>query len=316
MKLCTTLAWLLAGCSAAASPPARYDAARDELQPPADYRAWRYLSSGFQIGYGPAALAAAAGGVGSYDTVFVEPAAYAQFERTGAWPDGTLFVLEIRTGEHTGSIVTTGHYQTDLLGLEAEIKDARIPGGWGFFDLAAGGPAKRLPATAACYSCHATNAAVENTFTQFYPTLYPIAQAHGTVRKDFVGIPPSASEIHDLIVARGFAAARTALDAAVAKWPEATIAREVSLNGLGYRFLREHRADLAVDVLADVLRRFPDSANAYDSLGEAYEAAGKRDLAREVSERGLAKLEGIPAGPRRDAIATSLRERAARTRTP
>ena len=58
----------------------------------------------------------------AYDTVFVEPAAYASFVQTGTWPDRTMFVLEIRTSEHTGSIVTTGHFQRDLMGLEAEIK--------------------------------------------------------------------------------------------------------------------------------------------------------------------------------------------------
>lgn len=52
---------------------------------------------------------------------------------------------------------------------------------------------------------------------------------------------------------------------------------EGELNGLGfgYRLLREDRTAEAIAVLdlnADV---FPESANAYDSLGEAYEAAGK-----------------------------------------
>lgn len=269
------------------------------------------------MGYGPAAVAAAAGGVGAYDTVFVEPSAHAAFTATGVWPDRTLFVLEIRTSEHTGSIVTTGHYQTDILAIEAELKDARIPGGWGYFafDADANGPlgaTKALPHEAGCFGCHATNGAVEHTFTQFYPTLLPIARAKGTVRRDFPGIPPSVVEIHGRIVANGFAAARTAIDEAAVKWPEASVAREVSLNRLGYQLVREKRIDDALAVFTDVTKRFPDSANAWDSLAETLEGAGKLAEARAATDHGLAELGKMPAGGRRDGIEKALRERAER----
>src|SRR4051812_1231681 len=145
MKVRTMIATMLVSCGgapppAAVTPPATgatvrpaFDPASEVLAVPADYRSWTYLTSGFQMSYGPAALAAAAGGISTYDTVFVDPAAHAAFVKSGVWPDRTMFVLEVRTAEHTGSIVTRGNYQTDLLGIEAEIKDARLPGGWGFF---------------------------------------------------------------------------------------------------------------------------------------------------------------------------------------
>lgn len=287
------------------------------MQPPRDYRSWTFLTSGFQMSYGPAALAAQAGGVATYDTVFVEPAAVAAFEATGVWPDGTTFVLEIRTAEHTGSIVTRGHYQTELLGIEAEIKDARIPGGWGFFAFendggAPVGPAKRLPGTAACYGCHAASGAVENTFTQFYPTLFPIAQAKGTVRKDFVGIPPGAREVTAAIASRGFAAGRALIDQVSAKWPEATIASEFVLNRVGYALVADKKLELAIEVFADIARRWPDSANAWDSLAETYEAAGKLDDARAATENGIAALAKLAPGGQRDALDKALHERAQR----
>lgn len=296
-------------------PP--FDPVTGELGPPRDYRAWPFLTSGFQMSYGPAAIAANAGGVDAYDSVFVDPAAHAAFLTSGVWPDRTMFVLEIRTAEHTGSIVTHGHYQTDLLGIEAEIKDARIPGGWGYFAFAADatgpvGPAKRLPSTAACYGCHAVSAAVENTFTQFYPTLFPIAVAHHTVRADFVGIPPSVTEVHDRIVAGGIAAGRALIDATTAKWPEATIVREISLNRIGYMLVAEKRIALAIEVFADLTRRFPSSANAWDSYAETLEAAGKQVEALDATHRGLAVIDALPAGGQRDAIAKALRDRAAR----
>jgi cytochrome c553 len=46
--------------------------------------------------------------------------------------------------------------------------------------LAAAG--KQIPATAACYSCHAEHGAVDNTFVQFYPTLLDVAKEKGTLR--------------------------------------------------------------------------------------------------------------------------------------
>lgn len=269
------------------------------------------------MGYGPVAVEARAGGVGSYDTVFVDPAAHAEFVKTGVWPERTMFVLEIRSSEHSGSIVTTGHFQTDLLGIEVEIKDRRIAGGWGFFSFASDdrgptAPAKRLPESVACYECHAVNAAVENTFTQFYPTLFPVAQTHGTVRKDFVGIPPSVEQIRAAIMAGGYAAARPQIDAALAKWPDAVIGKEVSLNRLGYRLVADKHVADAIEVLADVGRRFPGSANAWDSLAEVLEGAGKLAEARDATRRGLAVIDQVPPGGRRDALGKSLRDRAAR----
>jgi hypothetical protein len=38
-----------------------------------------------------------------------------------------------------------------------------------------------FPTTAECYKCHASHAAVDTTFVQFYPTLLPIAKSKGTL---------------------------------------------------------------------------------------------------------------------------------------
>lgn len=50
---------------------------------------------------------------------------------------------------------------------------------------------------------------------------------------------------------------------------------ESDLNALGYKFLRAGRKDAAIQVFNWTVERFPRSANAYDSLGEAYRAAGR-----------------------------------------
>jgi hypothetical protein len=326
------LAWLglaLASCTAspAAAPAAstaapaddepgpRFDAA-GTLLPPTDYRSWVFLTSGFAMSYGPAAQAAQAGGVDVLDNVYVTPAAYRAFRASGRWPEATMFVLEIRTAEETGSIVTRGRYQTELVGVEAAVKDtARFGGsGWAYFDFAhdAEGPtapAQALPATASCQACHEKNGAVEQTFTQFYPTLFPIAQAKGTVRPDFVGIPPSASALVARLAADGWGTGQALADIA-ARWPTATVLRESSLNQVAYR-LQDQKHPAAIALFEDITRRFPASANAWDGLSEAYEGAAMIEPARGAVARGLAALAADPAmpAPRRTAIEASLRQR-------
>jgi len=289
--------------------------ASGELRAPSDYRSWVYLTTGFEMAYGPAAVAQRDGGVATMDNVFVEKWAYDGFVANGVWPEHTRFALEIRAGEHTGSIVTTGHFQTDLAGLEVEVKDTKqFANGWGFFAFqtdGAGpvGTATLLPQSAACYACHAKNAAVENTFTQFYPTLFSVARAKGTVRKDFIGIPPSTNEVAEEVTAHGWASARIGIDAALAKWPDANIGREFTLNGLGYRLLATRQED-ALAIFEYVTQRFAGSANAWDSLAEAYDAAKQRDKARAAAAKGLDALVDDPiAGQARERLEQSLRAR-------
>jgi Cytochrome P460 len=155
---------------------------KDELVVPNDYREWIYLSSGLGMTYGP--IADANGNSSPmFDNVFVAPSAYRAFVATGKWPEKTMFVLEARSSNSKGSINNAGHYQTDRMGFEIEVKDtARFPGnGWAFFQPQ-GKTAKMIPRTASCYTCHPANGAVDNTFVQFYPTLLPIAREKGTLK--------------------------------------------------------------------------------------------------------------------------------------
>jgi hypothetical protein len=121
-----------------------------------------------------------------FDNVFVDPAAWKSFQRTGHWPDGAMFVMEARGASSKGSINKVGHFQTeDMMGIEVHLHDeARFKGGWGFYAFDGEAPAKLLPASAACYACHEQHGAVDTTFTQFYPTAKPIAQKAGTFRAD------------------------------------------------------------------------------------------------------------------------------------
>lgn len=168
--------------------------ATGELARPADYRSWVYLTSGLDMFYGERRDTSATRPA-VFDNVFVTRAAYDEFMRSGTWPESAMFILELRRAERGVSIDNAGQTQGAVVAIEAAVKDsarfASIEGsnGWGYFTF--DGPnglldsARALPSTAACYACHATNTAVDNTFVQFYPTLLEVAQRLGTVRPDY-----------------------------------------------------------------------------------------------------------------------------------
>jgi hypothetical protein len=153
---------------------------------PADYREWVFISSGLGMEYNP--MPGQQEGQ-SFGNVFVNPSSYRAFMKTGKWPDRTVFVLEFRASTGEGSINKAGRFQAQLVGLEAEVKDARFPDGWGFFNFSQKGSivntAEPLPLSAGCAECHTKNTAVERTFVQFYPTLMDVARKMGTVNKGF-----------------------------------------------------------------------------------------------------------------------------------
>jgi hypothetical protein len=152
------------------------------LQLPSDYREWVFVSAGLGMTYGPQANVSTPEHP-SFENVFVNRAAYQTFVKTGKWPDKTTFVLEIRTSDSKGSINKGGHYQSGIAAVEAEVKDG---GKWTFYAFGrTGTEGKALARTESCYTCHAQNAAVDNTFVQFYPTLLPVAREKGTVSASF-----------------------------------------------------------------------------------------------------------------------------------
>ena len=155
-----------------------------QLIRPENYREWIYLSSGLGMTYGVIDKIVNAATGHRFDNVFVTPEAYRSFLRTGTWPDKTMFVLEIRASSTRGSINRDGHYQEDIVGLEAHVKDdARFANRWAFFDLGRSAPsAPPLAPNSACQTCHARHGAVDDTFVQFYPTLIPTARAKRTFR--------------------------------------------------------------------------------------------------------------------------------------
>ncbi|GAC1630336.1 MAG: hypothetical protein NVS9B14_00850 [Candidatus Acidiferrum sp.] len=62
---------------------------------------------------------------------------------------------------------------------------------------------------------------------------------------------------------------------------------EFVLNALGYDSLTDGRTEDAIRLFSKNAQEFPESSNVYDSLGEAYAKAGKKDLAIANYEKSL-----------------------------
>jgi Cytochrome P460 len=153
--------------------------ASGELKMPERYREWIFLTSGVDMSYSPNAAMA---GHSMFDNVFVNPSAYRVFQKTGTWPDETTLVLEVRGAEGASSINKRGHTQSpEIMGMEVHVKDAKLEGGWGFYEFDGPGSAKIVKRPASCYECHESHAAVDTTFVQYYPTLIGLAKAKGTL---------------------------------------------------------------------------------------------------------------------------------------
>src|SRR5688500_660713 len=108
LALAGAVVWTQRDVSAQSTVPARVTdgavfTATGAVVRPTDYREWVYLSSGLGMSYAPevVAEAAAAAAAGQprpplFDTVFVNRQSYKAFMQTGRWPEGTMFVLELR----------------------------------------------------------------------------------------------------------------------------------------------------------------------------------------------------------------------------
>jgi hypothetical protein len=125
----------------------------DALLLPDDYREWISLGS-----TGPAEHVEGE----KAHSVYINPEAYQAYSRTGAFPDGTVLILEVAS--------------LDSVNVEASVKDFARFGGWGYFSFTDEDGTLRdrahvFPEARGCRSCHEQQAETDHVFTQFYPVL-------------------------------------------------------------------------------------------------------------------------------------------------
>ena len=109
-------------------------------------------------------------------------------------------------------------------------------------------------------------------------------------RIDPIRPAPTPRELVALIRERGIAAGLRAYEDARREDPAAELFREGRINEMGYELLRGGRTKDAIEVLKLAVAAYPASANAHDSLAEAYEADGNHALAIDHAERTLRAL--------------------------
>ncbi len=126
-----------------------------------------------------------------FHAVYMDPASWEHYKRTGEFRDGTVLMKELISVGSKQATSGIGYFMGEYLGLEAAVKSKAQfpdePGNWAYHsftsggspmvagaDAAHGGPykdkAKAFP-TAVCASCHTASAAEDMVFTQFYPVL-------------------------------------------------------------------------------------------------------------------------------------------------
>ena len=107
----------------------------------------------------------------------------------------------------------------------------------------------------------------------------------------------SASVINQIQMPGGVAQVTQQLIEARHKDPDAQLFPEVTVSTIGQDHMRAGEPKLAVDVLKLVLLAYPESADANETLAEAYLADAQKELARQHAEKALALLDShrLPA---------------------
>jgi hypothetical protein len=146
-----------------------------ELLMPKDYRQWVFVGAPVT----PNDMNSGTAPFPEFHHVYINPAGFASYRKTGKFRDGTFIVKELVTVGSKSAASGNGYFPGEFIGLVAAVKDgkrfAREPGHWAYFSfMGEGGRALSSAVSqppAACNACHQQNAREDWVFTQFYPVL-------------------------------------------------------------------------------------------------------------------------------------------------
>lgn len=145
----------------------------------------------------------------------------------------------------------------------------------------------------------------------WYVTTLIKTPGRAPVVKDNPPVPEEIKMLDIIDQSGGAAKAAQMLADARRRDPKAVLFNEAIVNFIGYEHLQAGNTKGAVEIMKLNATAFPDSANVYDSLGDAYLADGQRDLARENAKKALELLPSDTTDPpaRRDAIKASAEQK-------
>lgn len=153
----------------------------DELVLPEGFREWVFIGAPLT----PHGLNNGKAGFPEYHHVYVNPDAFAVYQRTGAFPDGTVIAKELvllQKGDFSDGSKNApsgrGFFAGGFNGMDVMVKDSKRfkdSNGWGFFNFGHHAPPYLKTAGAApsesCAGCHAANAGKGMVFKAYYPVL-------------------------------------------------------------------------------------------------------------------------------------------------
>lgn len=160
---------------------------KGELVRPTGYREWVFVGTPLT----PNDMNGGRAPFPEFHAVYMDPASFKHWKKTGAFRDGTILMKELISVDSKLAVSGRGYFMGEYLGLEATIKSSKHfpdePGNWAYFSFTKEGSpmmnpeaavhggtpkatAAKFPA-AACNACHEGNAAEDWVFTQYYPVL-------------------------------------------------------------------------------------------------------------------------------------------------
>ena len=174
----------LTGANSADHPKPAYNS-KGELMRPEGYREWVYVGTPIT----PNDMNPPEAPFPDFHNVYIHPADYDHYKKTGEFPDGTVIIKELVSVGSKAAVSGNGYFMGEFTGLEATVKDSKRfadePGNWAYFSFGHSYPladtAAAFPA-AACNACHAASAADDFVFTQYYPVLRAAKGGKGTGR--------------------------------------------------------------------------------------------------------------------------------------
>lgn len=147
--------------------------AKGELIRPDDHREWVFVGAPVtpnDMNDGKAAFP-------EFHNVYIDPASFASYKKSGTFPDGTVILKELVSVGGKSMDSGNGYFQGEFTSLEAMVKDRKRftdePGGWAFFRFGEApnyNPTGARMKTESCNSCH-SGANEDYVFTDTYPVL-------------------------------------------------------------------------------------------------------------------------------------------------
>jgi hypothetical protein len=165
-----------ATAATAATTAQAYSFKDGQLQRPTGYREWVYVGTPVtpnDMNNGKAAFP-------ELHNVYIDPQSWQHWKNKGEFREGTIIIKELVSVGSKSAVSGKGYFMGDFIGLEATIKSKanfpNEPGNWAYFSFSSADH-KTLSKTAkafeakSCNSCHASAAADDFVFTQYYPVL-------------------------------------------------------------------------------------------------------------------------------------------------